>query len=90
MNFDPIDFDRYNRPPYLPQWLSRGETKKIAYYGDQQYVKIDGLLRYMSDQYDLDNIQGAILDRIGKLTHEQREGKPDESNTPGKAGGLFL
>jgi hypothetical protein len=78
MNFDPIDFGRYNKPPYLPQWLSRGETKKFTNYGDQQFVEIDGIFRDMSGQYDLGNIKGAILDRLGKLVNEKRDGKPDE------------
>jgi hypothetical protein len=78
MNFDPIDFSRYNKPPFLPQWLSRGETKKIANYGDKQYVEIDGVFREMSKQYDLDNIKGALLDRLGSLVDEQRDGKTDE------------
>jgi hypothetical protein len=78
MNFDPIDFDRYNKPPFLPQWLSRGETKKFSNYGDPQYVEIGGLFRDMSGQYDLAAIKGAILDRLGKLVNEQRDGKTDE------------
>jgi hypothetical protein len=78
MNFNPIEFGRYNKPPFLPQWLSRGETRKLAGYGDQQYVEIGGLFRDMSDQYDLDNIKGVILDRLGKLVNEPRDGKTDE------------
>ncbi|MDR1902869.1 MAG: DUF2612 domain-containing protein [Treponema sp.] len=78
MNFDPMDFSKYNKPPFLPQWLSRGETKKFASYSDQHLEEIDGLFREMSGQYDLDAIKAAILDRLGNLVNEPRNGKPDD------------
>jgi hypothetical protein len=78
MNFEPIDWKSFNRPPYLPQWLCRGETKKFAEFGDKQYMDIDGQIYHLSEQYDIDNAKAVLLDRIGKILSEPRDGNDDE------------
>lgn len=78
MKFTPIDWSIYNKPPYFPQWLSRGETKKLASYDDRLLADIDRQIGRLSDLYDLDTIKGILLDRLGKLVAEYREGNDDE------------
>jgi hypothetical protein len=78
MKFTPIDWPIYNKPPYFPQWLSRGETKKLVSYDDRLLADIDKQIGLLSGQYDLDTIKGALLDRIGNLVAEDREGNNDE------------
>ena len=78
MKFDPIDWNIYNRPPYFPQWLSRGETKKFVSYSDSQLVKIEEQINKLSKQYEIDEAKAAMLDRIGRILSEPREGNDDE------------
>lgn len=78
MEFKPVDFSIYNKPPFYPQYLSRGETKKLVSYDDAQLAELDLLIDKMSDQYDLEKAKGILLDRIGKLKDEPRNGNGDE------------
>jgi len=78
VKFDPIDWNIYNRPPYFPQWLSRGETKKFVSYSDSQLVKIEEQINKLSKQYEIDEAKAAMLDRIGRILSEPREGNDDE------------
>jgi hypothetical protein len=78
MQFEPVDFNVYNKPPYLPQYLSRGETKKLVSFDDAQFAELDRLIDKASDQYDLDKAKGILLDRLGKLADENRDGNDDE------------
>ena len=78
MQFGPVDFNTYNKPPYLPQYLSRGETKKLVSFDDAQFAELDRLIDKASDQYDLDKAKGILLDRLGKLVDENRDGNDDE------------
>jgi len=79
MNFDAIDWAKYNRPPFLLQWLTKGETKKFAEYYDPLLIDIENEMRVLSDQYDLDTATGILLDRIGKLLDEDRNGNDDDT-----------
>jgi hypothetical protein len=78
MKFTPIDWSVYNKPPYFPQWLSRGETKKLVSYDDGMLADIDRQIGLLSNQYDLDVIKGAFLDRMGNLLGEDRNGNVDK------------
>jgi hypothetical protein len=78
MKFDPVDFGKYNKPPFYPQYLSRGETKKLVSFDDEQLVELDRLIDKASDQYDLDKAKGILLDRLGKLKDVPRDGNDDE------------
>jgi len=78
MKFEPIDFSVYNKPPYYPQYLSRGETRKLVSFDDDQYAELDRLIDKTSDQYDLGKAKGVLLDRLGKLVNENRDGNDDE------------
>lgn len=73
----PIDWDEFNEPPYLPQWLCVGETLELARYDDEMRKDIETQLRLMVEQYDLDHIEGQQLDRIGKILSEPRLGNDD-------------
>jgi hypothetical protein len=77
MKFDPIDWNAYNKPPFLPQWLSRGETKKFVSFDDSQLMEIEGEIYKLSDQHDIEKAKGVLLDRIGKIVSEPREGNDD-------------
>ena len=78
MNFDPINWKAYNKPPYLPQWLSTGETKKFVSFDDDQYIKLEGQIYELSKQWDIEAAKGILLDRIGKIVAEPRDGNDDE------------
>jgi hypothetical protein len=78
MKFDLIDFGKYNKPPFYPQYLSRGETKKLVSFDDEQFGELDRLIDKTSDQYDLDKAKGILLDRLGKLKDVPRDGNEDE------------
>nr|AGS53505.1 hypothetical protein [uncultured bacterium contig00055] len=78
MDFDPIDWNIYNKPPYLFQWLSRGETKKFVSFQDKMLTRIEDQARKLSSQYDIDEAKAALLDRIGRIVSEPREGNDDE------------
>jgi hypothetical protein len=78
MKFTPIDWPIYNKPPYFPQWLSRGETKKLVSYDDGLLADVDKQIGHLSNQYDLDKIKGVLLDRLGKLLNEDRQANTDE------------
>ena len=74
----PINWDEYNEPPYLPEWMCEDETLELARYDDDLRIKIEAQLRLMSEQYYLENLSGEQLDRIGKLLSEQRNGNSDD------------
>jgi len=74
----PVDWDEYNEPPFLPQWLCEGETLELARYDDGLRKEIESQLRKMVEQYDLDKVKGVLLDRIGKILAEPRNGNDDE------------
>ena len=73
-----IDWDKYNEPPYLPQWLCEGETLELARFDDPLRKNIERQVHLMVEQYDLDNIEGEQLDRIGNLLSEPRLGNDDD------------
>jgi hypothetical protein len=78
MKFTPIDWSVYNKPPYFPQWLSRGEAKKLVSYDDGMPADIDKQIGLLSNQYDLDAVKGVLLDRMGNLLDEKRKGNVDK------------
>jgi hypothetical protein len=78
MKFEPVNFNIYDKPPYYPQYLSRGETKKLVSFDNSQFEELDCLIDSTSGQYDLDRAKGILLDRLGKLVYESREGNDDE------------
>jgi len=74
----PIDWEEYNEPPYLPQWMCVGETLELAKYDDSLRIEIEKQLRAMVEQYNLEKIEGEMLDRIGKILGEPRNGNDDK------------
>jgi hypothetical protein len=77
MIFTPVDWEKYNKPPYFPQWLATGETLLRAKYDDPLLADIDAVLRDISGQYDIETVKGILLDRIGKILAEPRQGNDD-------------
>jgi hypothetical protein len=74
-----VDWNEYNEPPYFPQWLCEGETLELAKYDDDLRIEIDRQLQAMVERYDLQNIEGAMLDGLGKLLNEPRNGNDDNN-----------
>jgi hypothetical protein len=78
VNSAPIDWDEYNQSPFLPQWLCKDETLEMARYDDGLCKDIDNNICAMVEQYDIDKVKGALLDRIGKILAEPREANDDD------------
>lgn len=77
-DFEKINWAKYNRPPYYQQWMCTDDTLKLAKFGDRGLAEIDGQILLQKDLWDLDNIKGPYLDRIGKLLNEKRNGCSDD------------
>jgi hypothetical protein len=77
-DFQKIDWKQYNRPPFYQQWLCREDTLKLATFGDRGLSEVDDQILALKDQWDLDKIRGRLLDRIGNLLSEYRNGNTDE------------
>ena len=77
-DFQKIDWKQFNKPPYYQQWLCRGDTLKLATFGDKGLAEVDDNILLLKDQWDLSNVKGHYLDRIGKLLGEARNGNTDD------------
>ncbi len=73
-----VDWTEYNAPPFFPRWLCSGETLKLVKYDDDLLDEIATIIIQMADQYDIENIEGILLDRIGKNLGVLRNGKRDD------------
>jgi hypothetical protein len=76
-DFEKINWKLYNKPPFYQQWLCREDTQKLATFGDRGLGEVDDQVLALKDQWDLDNVSGYFLDRIGKLLSENRNGNTD-------------
>jgi hypothetical protein len=76
-DFQKIDWKIYNRPPFYQQWLCRDDTLKLASFGDKGLSEVDDQILSLKDQWNLDDVKGHFLDRIGKLLNEYRNGNTD-------------
>jgi hypothetical protein len=77
-DFQKIDWKLYNRPPFYQQWLCHEDTLKLVTFGDKGLAEVDNQILALKDQWDIDNVKGALLDRIGKILAEPRNGNNDE------------
>jgi hypothetical protein len=73
-----IDFDEYNQPPFFPYYLCHGETFSLAKYDDELFKEINQTIIDLMDQFDVDNIHGILLDRMGKILCISRSGRSDD------------
>jgi hypothetical protein len=73
-----VDWEEYNEPPFLPQWMCEDETLLMARFDDDLNRDIESHIRGMVDQHDIDHIKGIWLDRIGKILDEARDGDTDD------------
>jgi hypothetical protein len=78
-DFEPIDWQQYNKPPYWPQWLCKGDPLSLVSFGDSNLADIDIQIQKLKDIWDIDNLQGFQLDRVGKLLGVMRAGSSDEN-----------
>jgi hypothetical protein len=76
-DFEDINWKQYNKPPFYQQWLCEGDTIKLATFGDQNLTDIVLQVLKLKDQWNLENTRGVLLDRIGKLLRETRNGNDD-------------
>jgi hypothetical protein len=76
-DFQKINWNIYNKPPYWQQWLCGEDTQKLASFGDRGLGEADGQILALKDEWDLDSATGYFLDRIGKLLDEKRNGNTD-------------
>jgi hypothetical protein len=77
-DFEKIEWKKYNRPPFYQQWLCRDDTIKLASFGDKGLAEVDDQVLALKDQWDLENVEGHFLDRLGKILAEPRNGNDDE------------
>jgi hypothetical protein len=77
-DFQTIYWKLYKRPPFYQQWLCRDDTLKLAAFGDRGLADVDDQILALKEQWDLDNVKGRFLDRIGKFLSEARNGNTDE------------
>jgi hypothetical protein len=77
-DFELIEWKGYNKPPYLQQWLTGGDPKKLVSFGDKNLEDVNQQVLGLKDSWDLDNVRAWFLDRIGKLMNEKRSGNTDE------------
>lgn len=75
-----VDFRIYNKPPYLPSWLSNGDTKKFAETFDENLDEINDEIRLGGELYDPDTLlnNSFLLDRRGNLLGLTRDGDNNE------------
>jgi hypothetical protein len=77
-DFELINWQQYNKPPYWPQWLCKGDPLSLVSFGDSSLADIDRQIQKLKDIWDIDNLQGLQLDRVGKLLGVTRAGNTDE------------
>jgi hypothetical protein len=77
VKFDFVDWTTYNRPPFFPEWLCRGETLEQTRYDDALLESVNRGIGALAELYDIDGASGVNLDRLGKIAGEERNGKSD-------------
>jgi hypothetical protein len=50
----------------------------VATFGDKGLAEVDDQILTLKDQWDLDNVRGTLLDRIGKILADPRNGNDDD------------
>jgi hypothetical protein len=78
VKFPLIDWNEYDKPPFFPEWLKRGETLEQVRYDDNMRVELNQEIIKGAEQFDIDRKTGPELDRIGNLVGEYRNGKEDD------------
>lgn len=77
-DFKKIDWKTFNKPPFYQQWLCKDDTLKLTTFGDKGLSEVDDNILSLINQWDLDNVEGSFLDRIGKVLSEPRNGTTDD------------
>jgi hypothetical protein len=76
-DFDPIDWEKYNKPPYLQSWMGKGDTLSLVKFGDKNLSDVNEQILKLKDAWDIDKLAGLELDRMGKLVERWRRGYAD-------------
>jgi hypothetical protein len=76
-DFDRIDWEKYNKPPYLQSWMGKGDTLALAKFGDKNLSDVNEQILKLKDVWDIDKLEGLELDRLGKLLERWRRGYAD-------------
>lgn len=76
-----VDFTEYNKPPFLPGWLSNGQTKELAGTIDGALGDVNEGAIELANQYDLEIVKNnpALLNRRGELLGLPRNGMDDKT-----------
>jgi hypothetical protein len=75
--FNLIDWNKYNKPPFWQQWMCEGDPASLVRFGDKNLTDVNKKILLLSDQWDVESQQGKQLDRIGKILTEKRNGNTD-------------
>ncbi len=67
MSFEGIDWEQYNKPPFLPGFLSDGQTQEFARIVDEQFPGLEETIHSLLNQYDADSEDSSLLKRQGSL-----------------------
>lgn len=76
-----IDFGVYDKPPYFPAWLRKGENMRFfVALQNAQMKQLEEVVDAIADQWDLDVLKAntALEDRAGALLNVDRAGLANE------------
>lgn len=75
-----IDFSEYDKPPFLPGWMSKGQTLEVAKTFNSHLDELTIALSQLKGQLDsaVYSKNTALLDRIGALFGLKRNGMDNE------------
>lgn len=79
--FTKVDWDLYNKPPFLPGWMNSEETLELAKIPDEQLEEIEIGIDELAEQYDEEVLKNntALIDRRGALLSVKRQGQDNET-----------
>lgn len=78
--FKEINWDLYNKPPFLPGWMCKDETLKLAKIPDKQLKDFESNVYQIANQFDNDVIKNNthLINKIGNLLGLERQGRNNQ------------
>lgn len=81
MAFEIIDYEEYNKPPFLPGWMNKEQTLQLAKTPDKQLEDLCIVAKHLSEQYApeffINNTE--LLNKRGRLLGIERQGSDNET-----------
>lgn len=79
--FERVDWDLYSKPPFLPGWMTKGETLELAKIPHEQFTEIEQNISNLAEQYDENVMKNntSLIDRRGALLGLKRQGQDNET-----------